>query len=62
MVMDSEQINTIYRLHHEEKWSVRRIARELHIARKTIKKYLRSPAAVIPNRKLESTKQGLANV
>lgn len=56
MVMDSEKINTIYRLHHEEKWSVRRIARELHIARKTIKKYLRFPAAVPRLRKPRKSK------
>jgi hypothetical protein len=29
MVMDPARINDIYRLHHDEKWSVRRIAREL---------------------------------
>lgn len=45
MVMDAERINTIYRLYHEEKWSLRRISRELHMARKSIKKYLRSPGA-----------------
>lgn len=56
MVIDSGQINAIYRLHHEEKWSKRRIARELHVARKTIKKYLRSPAAVAARRKPRKTK------
>lgn len=56
MAMDSGQINAIYRLHHEEKWGVRRIARELHIARKTIKKYLRSPAGVPAIRKPRKTK------
>ena len=56
MVTDSGQINTIYRLHHEEKWSVRRISRELHIARKTIRKYLHSPAGIVQNRKPRKTK------
>ena len=56
MVMDSGQVNTIYRLHHEEKWSTRRIARELHMARKTIKKYLNSPAATPAARKPRKTK------
>jgi len=56
MVMDSGQLNAIYRLHHEQKWSKRRIARELHIARKTIKKYLNSPAAKASSRKLRKTK------
>jgi transposase len=56
MVTDSGQINTTYRLHHEEKWSVGRIARELHIARKTVRKYPRVPAGVLINRKPWKTK------
>jgi transposase len=43
MVLGPNRINEIYRLHHDEKWSVRRIARKLHVARKSIRKYLRSP-------------------
>jgi len=46
MVMDPGQVSEIYRLRHEEKWSIRRIARELHVSRKSIKKYLRSPTGV----------------
>jgi len=56
MVMNPEQISKIYRLQHEEKWSVRRIARELHISRKSIKKYLLSPAAIPTVRKPRKTK------
>jgi transposase len=56
MVMDSAQINAIYRRHHEDKWSVRRIARELHLGRKTVKKYLCSPAGVPSKRKPRKTK------
>ncbi|NWG14960.1 MAG: IS21 family transposase [Acidobacteria bacterium] len=56
MVMDAERINTIYRLYHEEKWSLRRISRELHMARKSIKKYLRSPGACRLARKPRKTK------
>jgi transposase len=56
MVTDSGQINAIYRLHHEEKWSVRRIARELHIARETVKKYLHSPAGELTKHKPRKTK------
>ena len=56
MVMDPARINDIYRLHHDEKWSVRRIARELHVARKSIRKYLRSPSAVPAARKPRKTK------
>lgn len=55
MVMDPGRINAIYRLHHESKWSVRRIARELHVARKSVKKYLRSPAGVARVRKPRKT-------
>ena len=56
MVMDPGQVNAIYRLHHEEKWSKRRIARELGIGRKTINKYLQSPAALAAPRKPRKTK------
>lgn len=56
MVLGPARINAIYRLHHDEKWSVRRIARELHIARKTILKYLRSPAGGVTVRKPRKTK------
>lgn len=56
MVMDPAQVDAIYRLHHEAKWSVRRIARELHVARKSIRKYLRFPAGVPTVRKPRKTK------
>jgi transposase len=56
MVLDPARINAIYRLRHDEKWSVRRIARELHVARKSIQKYLRSPAGCSAPRKLRETK------
>ena len=56
MVLDPARINAIYRLRHDEKWSVRRIARELHVARKSILKYLRSPAGCASVRKHRKTK------
>ncbi len=56
MVMDPAQIEAIYRLYHEAKWSVRRIARQLHVARKSIHKYLRCPAGVPAVRKPRKTK------
>jgi hypothetical protein len=56
MVMDPARINDIYRLCHEEKWSLRRISRELHVARKSIRRYLRSPAARVVARKPRRTK------
>jgi transposase len=56
MVMDRGRVDAIYRLYHDEKWSKRRICRELHVARKTINKYLRSPAAVAASRKPRKAK------
>jgi transposase len=56
MAMNPEQISTIYRLRHEEKWSVRRIARELHLSRKSIRKYLLSPTGIPTVRKPRKTK------
>ena len=46
MVMDSGQINTIYRLHDEGKWSARRFARKM------VKRYLRAPAGRVIKGKL----------
>jgi transposase len=42
-MLDADRINEIHRLHHGEHWSVRKIARHLHLARRTIRKYLDSP-------------------
>jgi transposase len=43
-MLRTEQINEIHRLHRAERWSVRQIARHLHIGRRTIAKYIVSPA------------------
>lgn len=43
-MLTPEQINDIHRLHWAEKWPVRKIARHLHIGRRTIAKYLEAPA------------------
>jgi len=43
-MLTAEQINTIHRLHWAEHWSVRKIARHLHLGRRTISKYLATPA------------------
>lgn len=56
MVLGPTRINAIYRLHHDEKWSVRRIARELHVARKSVQKYLHSPAGCPVAREPRKTK------
>lgn len=56
MVLDSQQINAIYRLSHGEKWSVRKIARHLHLSRKAVKKYLVSLVPTKTCRKRRSSK------
>ena len=38
-MLTPEQINNIHRLHWVEKQSVRKIARQLHLGRRTIAKY-----------------------
>lgn len=43
-MLTDEQIATIHRLHFVENWTVRKIARHLHIGRRTIAKYLTNPA------------------
>ncbi|HYT24839.1 MAG TPA: hypothetical protein VEW05_31945 [Candidatus Polarisedimenticolia bacterium] len=43
-MLTAEQINEIHRLHWAEHWPVRKIARHLHIGRRTIAKYLAAPA------------------
>ena len=44
MVMDPKTVEAIYRMTHEQKLSHREIGRQLHVARKTIVKYLQNPA------------------
>jgi transposase len=43
-MLRTDQINEIHRLAGGEHWSMRRIARHLHLAARTVKKYLDSPA------------------
>ncbi|MBI1956161.1 MAG: transposase [Acidobacteria bacterium] len=45
-MLNVSRINEIHRLYHGEHWSVRKIARHLHLARRTIRKYLHSPVPV----------------
>src|SRR5689334_746879 len=45
-MLTNEQINAIHRLHLVEKWTVRQIAKHLHIGRRTVAKYLVQPAQV----------------
>ena len=43
-MLTAEQINAIHRLHWGEHWSLRKIARHLHIGRPSVTKYLHTPA------------------
>ena len=43
-MLTAEQINSIHHLHWSEHWSVRKIARHLHLGRGTISHYLVTPA------------------
>jgi transposase len=42
-MLNTDRINEIHRLFHGEHWSARKIARHLHLSRKTLRKYLQSP-------------------
>jgi transposase len=56
MVADPKTIAEIYRMTHEQKLSDREIARQLHICRKTVRKYLNDPFTKAAVRKLRSSK------
>jgi len=43
-MLTNQQIDTIHRLHFVEKWPVRKIARHLHLGRRTVSKYLARPS------------------
>ena len=43
-MLTPDQINTIHRLHLVDKWPLRKIARHLHIGRRTVAKYIQTPA------------------
>jgi transposase len=65
-MLTSDQINQIHRLHLIEKWSLRRIARHLHIARHTLAKYVATPAPPAASRertsKLDPYKPAIAEL
>jgi transposase len=65
-MLTPEQINNIHRLHWVEKQSVRKIARQLHLGRRTIAKYLTTPAPPPVHRdrssKLDSFKSAIAEL
>ncbi|MBI2318093.1 MAG: IS21 family transposase, partial [Betaproteobacteria bacterium] len=65
-MLSAEQINTIHRLHWAEKWPLRKIARHLHIGRRTLAKYLATPVPERTHRrrdsKLDSFKPAIAEL
>jgi transposase len=54
-MLNREQVDSIYRLHFGEKWSIRRIARHLKLNRKTVSRYLQNPV-LVPVRKRRKSK------
>ena len=64
-MLTTEQINEIHRLHWAEKWSVRKIAGQLRLGRRTIAKYLvqpvQTPAPRPRSSKLDSFKAMIAD-
>src|ERR1043166_1966800 len=65
-MLTPDQINTIHRLHWAEQWPVRKIARHLHIGRRTVAKYLATPAPPPSHRdrtsKLDSFKPAITEL
>jgi transposase len=53
-MLTPDQINQIHRLRFVEKWSARKIARHLHIGRRTLAKYVETPAPVTSHRERSS--------
>src|SRR5271170_5942000 len=53
-MLASDQVNEIHRLHLIEKWSLRKIARHLHIGRHTLAKYVATPAPAAASRERSS--------
>ena len=65
-MLTPDQINSIHRLHGVERWSLRKIAAHLHIGRRTLVKYLETPAPPPPRRdrasKLDPFKAAIAEL
>ena len=65
-MLNADRINEIHRLYHGEHWSVRKIARHLHLARKTLRKYLHSPVQAPAHRprtsKIDPFKSAVADL
>ena len=54
-MLNTDRINEIHRLFHGEHWSARKIARHLHLSRKTLRKYIQSPVQT-PARRQRTSK------
>jgi transposase len=54
-MLNADRINEIHRLFHGEHWSARKIARHLHLSRKTLRKYIQSPVQT-PARRQRTSK------
>ena len=65
-MLKADHINEIHRLAQAEHWSMRRIPRHLHLAARTVKKYLWAPAPLPTHRsrssKLDSFKPLIADL
>ena len=65
-MLTPDQISELHRLHWVEKWSLRKIARHLHIGRRTIAKYLETPAPKTTHRertcKIDPWKAAIADL
>jgi transposase len=65
-MLTPDQISELHRLHWVEKWPLRKIARQLHIGRRTIAKYLEAPASKPSRRerahKIEPWKAAIAEL
>ena len=53
-MLTAEQINLIHRLHWADHWSLRKIARHLHLGRRSVAKYLQTPAPTPAGRQRSS--------
>ena len=53
-MLTPDQINSIHHLHLVEKWSLRRIAKQMKIGRRTLAKYVRNPAPAPVSRERSS--------
>lgn len=53
-MLNTDQINEIHRLAGDEHWSMRRIAHHLHLAARTVKKYLQTPVPLPVHRSCSS--------